>query len=315
MMDLYNDLIVPAAGRIRSMFARNEAVDEAVGLQKELKAREAWGESFKKGSVENQVDTDIITVVQSRLASAKIEKDPYLPQLAMNRAWYIGNQWAVWDEDTGSIEMPSDDRTRIVINRIRSLTRQVIAKLTRNKPTLQAIPPDSGDPMDKDAAKVSVLALDYQLKKMGYREVLQDLLQWERIEGKSFVGINYDETLGDTIKATVPFTKYVERVVPVMDPYGLPTFDDVGSPITRTVQENIWTGDWPADNKGKPIRGDDPSALSPDDLTDKDLEKQFEYVEGELVFDVIPLHEMSWEPGSLTLKKALTLTCTTSKPL
>jgi len=304
VVDIYNDMIAPVAQKIRGIFGKNEEITEAVGLQKELKARESWGESFKKGSVEKQKDDDILAVVNARLHVAKIEKEPYLPQLAMNRAWYLGNQWSVWDEDSGTIEMPSDDRTRIVINRIRSLLRQIIAKVTSNKPLLQALPPESGDPMDKDAAKVSVLALEYQLKKMDYRGNLKHCLQWERVEGKCYLGLYYDETVGDTIKATVPFTKYVEHQVPVMDPYGMPAYDETGMPMMRVVTENIWSGDWPADKNAKPIRGDDENVLSPDDLTEKDLESQFEYVEGDLVFDVIPLNELSWEPGALSLEKS-----------
>lgn len=304
MFDIFNDMIQPAAQKIRGIFEKNENIDEAVGLQKELKARESWGESFKKGAVDKQKDDDILLVVNARLKAAELEKAPYLPQLAMNRAWFLGNQWSVWDEDSGTIQMPSDDRTRVVINRIRSLARQIVAKVTNINPTLQAIPPDSCDPMDKDAAKVSVIALEYQLKKMGYDEVLRDALLWERIEGLVGIGVYYDETLGDTIKATVPFTKYVEHTIPLMSPDGFTVSDDNGVPVTRTVQENIWSGDWPADRKSRPIRGDDASVMSPDDLTEKDLESQFEYVEGDLIFDVFPLNELNWEPGALSLRKA-----------
>lgn len=293
------------AKKVVSFFAKNELIEEAVSIEDEILSREIWDESFQEDPLKSQTaEEEIVRVINLKRDNSQDERRYFLPQMAMNRAFFVGNQWALWSDESQSIEQPVEERTRIVINRARSISRNLIAKLTRNKPTLQAIPPESGDSIDKDAAKVSEKALEAQLVKMKYREHLQLSLQWNHIEGKSYLGLYYDSGIGQKKKHTVPYTKYVQIMKPVLDEMGQPVLNEEGNPREEPAQEMSFSGEWPANRKGEPIRGEDDNILKPENLTEEDLEDQYISMEGDLFLDVIPLHEVFWEPGALSLDKS-----------
>lgn len=228
-------------------------------------------------------EEELLDALKRKKDDAREERRIYEPQWVINKAFLSGNHWANWNYRTGEVTTADDLRTRIVVNRVRSLVKNRIAKLTRNRPKLTAVPPDSGDPSDVDAAKTAELFLEFHNRKIKLRETIQDCLVFEALHGKSFLYVYFDKNAGDIKRATADVIKKAVKE------------NEDGEP----VEEIIYQGPWPVDEDDKPIRFDEVD--TPYELTDEDWKKQKVYHEGEVLVDCVPITSIYWEPGAKKL--------------
>jgi hypothetical protein len=125
-------------------------------------------------------------------------------QMKLNMAFYLGFQWVTWDHRMRAYRRPTVDiqdpntPVRISANKIGSLIRSHIAKLTKNVPEPECRPVSNSDD-DVSAARVGTRILAHEMDRLSWNTELQRFLQWPEVIGWGFMHPWWDPNAGDVV--------------------------------------------------------------------------------------------------------------------
>lgn len=145
-----------------------------------------------------------ITELDQMRTDAAQARRPQEGQWYLNYAMYLGHQWVKWAKN-GLVEVQLDDgHPRTTENRIKLVTKQAIAKETKNRPTAFA-QPHSLDEDDQMGALVSEEVFDWAWDELQVTRMQRIARFWRRLAGIGFLKTTWDRELGD------PFEVYVDE--------------------------------------------------------------------------------------------------------
>jgi len=144
----------------------------------------------------------------SKLASKRKELDrlrmDYNREWAQNRAFYNNHQWVYWNGAAGRVEsLGVDDgekpryKVRLTANQITPGVTQLVAQMTKTRPTIHAVP-DSSNDRDVKAAELAERLYEYWWDEFHLKAKLQEalthaqisqgywLILWDPYAGKEF---------------------------------------------------------------------------------------------------------------------------------
>lgn len=219
---------------------------------------------------------------QYTLARYSVQNDHYnglYRQWAKPIYFLVGKQWLRWDGQQLSYVLDTDVpewRQQPVTNYTFATYRIALSKLTKQKPTLEVVPP-SGDSEDREAAQLGEAILEYLWRQLKSPRKVKLAIGWLLVAGVVFLEAEWDPNGGDL----KPQSVLVEAI-------------DSENPTGDTVDV-----DCACDEKGEPYRrapqSQDDKALDGGDPYD--LEREPEQVRtGELVFNVVDPMSVRYNP-------------------
>lgn len=167
-----------------------------------------------------------------------------LRQMKMNLAFFLGEQWLVWDGERKVFAKPrqrTDDPNapvRITANKIGALVERYVARLLKANLEPEALPVTDND-SDVDAAKVGTRILASELHRLDWDTQEVDLYFWVAPLGFSYMQVAWDPGSG-------PVVGQDEKGNPV--PQGEITLDVVPGPELavdpagkkRDLSDSLW---------------------------------------------------------------------------
>jgi hypothetical protein len=144
----------------------------------------------------------------SKLASKRKELDrlrnDHNREWAQNRAFYNNHQWTYWNNSGGRVESYGVDdgekpryKVRLTANQITPGVTQLVAQMTKTRPTIRAVP-DSASHSDVKAAEMAERLYEYWWDEFHLKAKLQEalthaqisqgywLITWDPYAGKEF---------------------------------------------------------------------------------------------------------------------------------
>jgi hypothetical protein len=124
---------------------------------------------------------------------------------ALNREFYLGNQWVFWNRVGSRIETLGLDegekpryKVRLTLNQTTPATQQLVAQMTKTRPVLRAIP-DSGGDRDIKAAEFAERLYEYLWDDLGLSSKLNSALTHAQIS-QGYWLIDFDPLAGKAMK-------------------------------------------------------------------------------------------------------------------
>lgn len=193
-------------------------------------------------------DAELIKDLERLFKSARDDRQQYESSWLLNMAFVYDQQWVYWNESTQRIEKPKVPRWRVlmVVNLVKGVVRTEYAKLTQQRPTAKA-QPASGDPDDRDQAKVCDAILSYLDATDGSDSAHKRALLWAIVCGTGILKSYWNKDKGDEI--TFPDTTMIS--VPTQDPATGQMVDQqvevphpqAGQPLTTKAGDVVRLGD------------------------------------------------------------------------
>lgn len=130
---------------------------------------------------------------KAKNARTRLEKDWY-----MNLAYYMGEQWIMWNQ--GHIEKPKLESWRVEFtdNRMMPVAVARVSRVTRSRPTFICVPA-STDEADIGSTELGekILENDWSELSLDEKHLLAQF--WKEITGAGFWKISWDKTYGDQV--------------------------------------------------------------------------------------------------------------------
>lgn len=186
----------------------------------------------------DQEDKALIEDLEKLFDAAKQDRMQYEGQWVLNLAFFLGQQWVVFDSITRRLRsIRSTDRktVRMVINHIRQQVLTKYAKLSQTSPESKA-QPASDDPDDRRQAEVCDAVLEYLRNVDGSEGAEARALLWAIVTGtgifkvtwnkdastlltypETMLAISTDPQTGQEVREDIPHPKAGE---PVLDKNG-----------------------------------------------------------------------------------------------
>lgn len=175
-----------------------------------------------KGSKENQ---KLLAWLDGQFISSKDARIQFERQWYMNMAFYFGRQYAGWvggaSSNTARLHEPPVPpwRVRLVVNKIRSIIRTELSKVTKEKPRGYVIPSSSNDD-DLFGARAGEAIYEHLQRELGLHAVNKRALFWMLLTGTGFVKDFYDASAMDAsgqkgnivVEPVSPFHMYIPNV-------------------------------------------------------------------------------------------------------
>lgn len=126
---------------------------------------------------------------------------------ALNRAFYRGNQWVIWNRFLGEVErLPMDDemprwKVRMTSNEIMPGVQHYIAQLTKTRPVVRATPDSSAD-RDVKAAQMADALYDHWWIDHALKSKLQSALALAQLS-QGYWKITWDALAGKSMRVMV----------------------------------------------------------------------------------------------------------------
>lgn len=124
---------------------------------------------------------------------------------ALNREFYLGNQWVFWNRIGSRIETLGVDegekpryKVRLTVNQTTPATQQLVAQMTKTRPVVRAIP-DSGADRDVKAAEFAERLYEYLWDDLGLASKLNSVLTHAQIS-QGYWLIDFDPLAGKAMK-------------------------------------------------------------------------------------------------------------------
>jgi len=142
-----------------------------------------------------------------------------------NKAFYRNQQWVFWNNASGTLQsLATDDgdkpryKIRLTANQITGGVTQLVAQMTKTRPTIRAVP-DSGSDRDVKAAELAESLYDFWWKEFNLDARLTTALTNAQLNQGWWL-ITWDALAGKPFRVMV---------------------DPTGKPITSTEMEDIYT--------------------------------------------------------------------------
>jgi hypothetical protein len=163
---------------------------------------------------------NIIVRDANKLATRRAELDTLRNddsrEWALNRAFYMGNQWCRWNSTLGQVDkLPTEElprwKVRLVSNQVLPGVQHYTALLTKTKPTIHATP-DSGSDRDLKAAQMGERLYEYWWTELDLKAKLTSALTYAQLS-QGYWKITWDNLAGKQMNYVIgPDGK------PIMDP-------------------------------------------------------------------------------------------------
>lgn len=168
----------------------------------------------------------------------------------------IGEQWRnEWDGNRFTWNAGRDIpewRQQPVTNITFAVYRSAMAKLTKQKPTLEVVPP-SGNSEDKEAADLCNSLLTYLWRLLGKPRKLPIAIGWILVTGIVYLRVGYDPQGGKPKPRTVPVPRKKQRLG---DPSGQLLAALASGAPPEELMEDFDLVEVAADEDGEPYRDD-----------------------------------------------------------
>ncbi len=164
----------------------------------------------------------------------------------------MGKQWVKWLDGPRRYVTDTDVPPWVqqpVTNMVYAVYRTLDAKMSKQRPTLEVVPP-SGDSEDRAAANLAEALLQHWWRALKIPQRLRRARGWYFIAGQTYLHARWDAKAG----VMRPLTKLVEATTdgfPAPDPMPL---DAQGLPLIETVDREV-----PCDAEGNPLLAEDGS--------------------------------------------------------
>lgn len=125
-------------------------------------------------------------------------------QMKLNLAYFLGEQWLVWDTDRRTFAKPRTNTNdpnapiRITANKMGALIERYIARLLKPEWAPEARPV-SDDDHDVDSAKVGTRMMASELHRLDWDAMKEDLYYWVLPLGWSYAQVAWDPSAGSLV--------------------------------------------------------------------------------------------------------------------
>lgn len=173
---------------------------------------------------------DSVQTVNAFLETFEELHTPYQEQWYMNIANLVGQQYLSRDNASGKLSIPAAPswRVRLVINKIGTASRILLAKLLPNSPVFYAVP-STMDSEDVAAARLATKVVENIYSSAEFDEIKDELALWVIVAGIVDMFVVYDSDAGREL--------YIEEKDPV-------TGMQMTNPITgKPMMKIVPTGD------------------------------------------------------------------------
>lgn len=143
-------------------------------------------------------DEKLASWIQDQYTKAKNNRSVLERQWYLNMAFFYGRQNVQWIPTAASTSgfklytPPAPPwRVRLVINKVRTIVRTEVSKLTAKKPNFMVVPSSTEDE-DIFAARAAQQILDYAYDCKGIHDTLIDSAWWQSVCGNGFVKTYWD---------------------------------------------------------------------------------------------------------------------------
>ena len=184
-----------------------------------------------------------------------VQRDTYegkFKQWARAILFLLGKQWLEWDERSKRYAPEQNVpkwRQRPVTNLVFAVYRASLAKLTKQKPALDCIPPQNGDSDDRAAAAIGDALLHYLWRFLQFGKTLGKGIGWLLTCGNIYVEVYWNTEGGKAVPLTtvIPqqneLTGEVEEAEVAADDNGDPVLGDDGKPDLTAEPRMIFEGE------------------------------------------------------------------------
>jgi hypothetical protein len=148
----------------------------------------------------------------------------------------LGKHWLEWNKEarrwTPEQNVPRW-RQRPVTNLVFAVYRSAIAKLTKQRPTFDVVPPRTGDNDDREAAHLGEALLQQLWRQLAIPKLLAKAVGWLLCAGNVSLSVHWDPNAGKLISLTVPVDhpETGEEVDCACDENGEPLIVDDGTGV------------------------------------------------------------------------------------
>jgi hypothetical protein len=148
----------------------------------------------------------------------------------------LGKHWLEWNKEarrwTPEQNVPRW-RQRPVTNLVFAVYRSAIAKLTKQRPTFDVVPPRTGDNDDREAAHLGEALLQQLWRQLAIPKLLAKAVGWLLCAGNVSLSVHWDPNAGKLISLTVPVDhpETGEEVDCACDENGEPLLVDDGTGV------------------------------------------------------------------------------------
>jgi len=156
----------------------------------------------------------------------------------------LGKQWLEWDAQTRRWTPEQNVpkwRQRPITNLVFAVYRSAIAKLIKQKPSFDVVPPRTGDSEDREAARLGESLLQQLWRSLAMPKLLAKAAGWLLATGNIAVRVYWDAEGGKLIPRTVPVTD------PITGEEHEVAADENGNPARKRIR-----GQWVLDLKAEP---------------------------------------------------------------
>jgi hypothetical protein len=167
---------------------------------------------------EKERQKDVLAWVEEQYSRCRSQRTQIEQRWYLNLSFYFGKQYVnVVNSQASplgySLKVPDAPpwRVRLTINKIRTIVRTEVAKLTQNRP-MPVVVPASTDDHDQASARVAEQILRTALMEGSFNKTLRSWIWWGTVTGTSFLKAYWDPNNLDNAgnKGTV----FIERVNP-----------------------------------------------------------------------------------------------------
>lgn len=149
-------------------------------------------------------DDTLLELVKKYYAQRETRKKPMEDQWFLNRMFYQGIQdWQPKKYDADGREINNEEGeyyTDVVVNLILPTCVTIISQLTKNRPTITAVPATT-DPDDQDKARFTEKVITYLFDKTNISLKLHEFLLNALLCGISFAKVLWDEHAGPKVES------------------------------------------------------------------------------------------------------------------
>jgi hypothetical protein len=191
-------------------------------------------------------DKEALALVERRYEDNKY--NGYLSQWTMNLAFFVGQQWGLWDNESQRVIVPNAPsyRVRMTDNQIQPLVRREVAKLTKAELLWQVFGA-TGEEKDVNAARMCNKLLDAIWRSLEMSNKRTKLVQWCALCGTSLLKTWFDVDKGPSVFTGTTYQPIGDINCEVVSPFEFITnsnFEDIASAwwcmhVTRQDVERI----------------------------------------------------------------------------
>lgn len=151
----------------------------------------------KNGDLPDNAE-DWVAYINKAHDSGLVDRTKYEFAWALNLAYYSGLQSMTFNARTKMLEIPKEDVSPLVVNRISAFVDSRHAKLTKSRPTARVIP-DTQDIVDQRAARYADQALAHLWRSTDVDAEYDRAIKLMLICGVSFIEGLWDAQIGDYV--------------------------------------------------------------------------------------------------------------------